>query len=89
MPSPRLPTVEQIVMAPERPTLAALDTLLELAIRSLLAENPGLTQKPSAPPSGRCQSRRPPTGSRGLRPHERVYGDGQGEVDDVDDDMPF
>lgn len=44
--STRLPTIDQIVMAPERPTLAALETMLELATRSLLAENPTLTPKP-------------------------------------------
>jgi hypothetical protein len=43
---PTLPTVEQTVTAPERPTLVALDTLLELATRSLLAENPALMPKP-------------------------------------------
>lgn len=46
MPSEHLPTVDQIVIAPERPTLEALDTMLELATRSLLAENPGLHPKP-------------------------------------------
>lgn len=46
MPTQRLPSVDQIVMAPERPTLAALDMMLRLATRSLYAENPGLTPKP-------------------------------------------
>lgn len=46
MPTQPLPSVDQIVMAPERPTLAALDLMLTLATRSLYAENPGLTPKP-------------------------------------------
>lgn len=44
-------------MAPERPTLAALDMMLALAIRSLHAENPGLTPKPY-PPSREAQDPR-------------------------------
>lgn len=46
MPMKHLPTVDQIVMAPERPTLAALDAILGLATSSLFAENPGLAPKP-------------------------------------------
>jgi hypothetical protein len=52
MPTERMPTVDQILMAPERPTLSALDTMLGLATRSLLAENPGLTPKPFPRPAG-------------------------------------
>jgi hypothetical protein len=37
-----LPSTEQIMLAPERAILAALDATLELAIRSLRAEHPAL-----------------------------------------------
>lgn len=46
MPSEHLPTVDQIVMAPERPILVALDTMLDLATRCLRAENPALMPYP-------------------------------------------
>lgn len=42
--SPWLPTVNQTVMANERPILAALDAVLELATRTLLAEHPMLEE---------------------------------------------
>jgi len=37
-----LPTIAQIVMAGERPVLAALDVLLELSVRTLMAQHPDL-----------------------------------------------
>jgi hypothetical protein len=43
-PTPWLPTVDQIVMASERPILAALDAVLELTARTLLAEHPMLEE---------------------------------------------
>ena len=47
-----LPTTEQILMAPERAILAALDTNLLLAARILQAEHtPALGQPPSDEPS--------------------------------------
>jgi len=42
--TPWLPTVEQIVMANERPVLAALDAMLELTARTLMAEHPMLEE---------------------------------------------
>jgi hypothetical protein len=41
-PATWLPTSAQIVMAPERATLASLDANLQLAVRVLLAEHPSL-----------------------------------------------
>lgn len=38
------PTVSQILMASERPILAVLDTTLELAVRTLLAEHASLDE---------------------------------------------
>ena len=47
-----LPTTEQILMASERAILAALDTNLLLAVRTLRAEHPAaLGQQPSDEPS--------------------------------------
>ncbi len=43
-PVPWLPTVNQIVMANERPILAALDAILELTARTLLVEHPMLEE---------------------------------------------
>jgi hypothetical protein len=40
-----LPSVEEVFGAPERAALAALDATLQLAIRSLLAEHPGLDRR--------------------------------------------
>jgi len=45
-----LPTTDQIIMASEWPVLAALDTLLALTIRTLLAEH--ATLEPIASPDG-------------------------------------
>ena len=45
-----LPDVDQLTMAPERATLAALDVLLLLAIRVLHAEHPGLDEAASREP---------------------------------------
>jgi len=40
-----LPSTQEIFMAAERPVLAALDVNLQLAIRSLRAEYPGLDER--------------------------------------------
>jgi hypothetical protein len=40
-----LPSTQEIFMAAERPALAALDANLQLAIRSLRAEYPGLDER--------------------------------------------
>jgi hypothetical protein len=40
-----LPSTQEIFMAAERPVLAALDACLQLAIRSLRAEYPGLDER--------------------------------------------
>jgi len=57
--TPWLPTVEQIVMANERPVLAALDALLELTARTLMAEHPMLEEdarRGAAEPPPPCQA---------------------------------
>jgi hypothetical protein len=43
-PATWLPTINQIVMANERPILAALDAVLELTARTLLVEHPMLEE---------------------------------------------
>lgn len=58
-PAPWLPTVNQIVMANERPILAALDAALELTARTLLAEHPMLeddARRGAAEPPPPCQA---------------------------------
>lgn len=44
---PWVPSVSQIIMASERPILAVLDTTLELAARTLLAEHASLDENSS------------------------------------------
>ena len=98
MPTERMPTVDQILMAPERPTLTALDTMLRLATRSLLAENPGLTPKPY-PPAGSADPKLALAASAlmlsntlreviaGYLAHlDQAFADGQANEDD---DIPF
>ena len=46
-----LPTVNQIVMANERPILAALDTVLDMAARTLMAEHPTIEEDASRGPA--------------------------------------
>jgi len=95
MSTKHLPTVDQIVMAPERPTLAALDAMILLATRSLFAENPGLSPKPYP------RSREPEDPRLALAASvvtlantlreviagylDQTYSDGQPD----DDDIPF
>ena len=58
-PAPWLPTVNQIVMANERPILAALDAVLELTARTLLVEHPMLEEdarRGAAEPLPPCQA---------------------------------
>jgi hypothetical protein len=46
-----LPTVNQILMANERPILAALDTALEMVTRTLMAEHPMMEEDASRGPA--------------------------------------
>lgn len=46
-----LPTVNQIVMANERPILAALDVVLDMAVRTLQVEHPTIEEDASRGPA--------------------------------------
>lgn len=102
MQADHLPTTEQIIMAGERPILAALDTLLALTIRTLLAEHP--TLESDAATSRASNSEEPVQAlaasaiilARSLREVvdgyclalERVYKDGR-RPRSLEDDLPF
>jgi len=97
---PWTPTISQISTAGERPILAALDMLLELASRSLMAEHASLAdgarRGPAAEPPPPCEamatsiillarSLRETVGCY-LEALEHVYGDCETATDD---DLPF
>ncbi len=76
-PAPWLPTVNQIVMANERPILAALDTVLELTARTLLVEHPMLEEdarRGADEPPPPCQAMAASIVILARTPHEVIEG---------------
>jgi len=75
-----LPTTDQITNASERPILAALDTLLELMVRTLLAEHPTLDIQTDASRDGEPEQPRAALAAsaiimaRSLRDIVNAYG---------------